>query len=138
MRTGHRVFVDTSALLALMNRDDRAHSAARTTFEALERSRTVLVTTSYVLTETYALLQSREGLAAVAGFRDAMAPLLECAWVSEGLHNAGLDLVLQRQQRGLSLVDAVSFVYMREQRIYEAFAFDGDFVAEGFGGPEAG
>lgn len=135
MKPGPRVFVDTSALLALMSRDDHAHRVALATFDVLERSRAGLVTTSYVLIETYALLQRREGIAVVTGFRNQIAPLLGCAWVGEELHNAGLDLVLERHERGLSLVDAVSFVYMREQRILEAFAFDAHFAAEGFVAP---
>lgn len=50
----------------------------------------------------------------------------------EALHDAGLDLLLDRRKRLLSLVDAVSFVTMRQGNVAEAFAFDPHFEQEGF------
>jgi predicted nucleic acid-binding protein len=60
------------------------------------------------------------------------APLIEVVWVDEALHDAGLDLLLERRQRLLSLVDAVSFVTMQRTSVAEAFAFDPHFEQEGF------
>jgi predicted nucleic acid-binding protein len=53
-------------------------------------------------------------------------------WVDAALHEAGLDLLLERRKRRLSLVDAVSFVTMRQKSLVEAFAFDPHFEQEGF------
>jgi predicted nucleic acid-binding protein len=61
-----------------------------------------------------------------------MAPLLGVIRVDAAIHDAGLDLLLDRRQRMLSLVDAVSFVTMRQKWIAQAFAFDRDFEDEGF------
>jgi predicted nucleic acid-binding protein len=85
-----------------------------------------------VVVETYALLGRRLGLEAVRGFRSDLAPLIEVVWVDETLHEAGLDLLLERRKRKLSLVDAVSFVTMRGRGIEEAFAYDPHFEQEGF------
>jgi len=63
---------------------------------------------------------------------EAFAPLVEVVWVDEALHEAGLDLLLVRRKRLLSLVDAVSFVTMRRRGLAEAFAFDPHFEQEGF------
>lgn len=38
----------------------------------------------------------------------------------------------QRDERTCSFVDATSVAFMREHRITEALAFDGDFSAAGF------
>ncbi len=84
-----------------------------------------------MLIETYALLGRRFGLGVVAEFRQEFAPLLQCIWVSEDLHNAGLDLLLERKRKRLSLVDAVSFVTIRRERLQAALAFDADFEMEG-------
>jgi uncharacterized protein len=127
-----QVFVDTSALYALLVRSDERHRDARRAFARLMSEEAVLVTTSYVLVETYALLGRRIGLAAVAAFRDDFAPLLDVAWVDPATHDAGLDGLLDRSRRDLSLVDVVSFVVMRGRGIGEAFAFDRHFGAEGF------
>ena len=57
---------------------------------------------------------------------------MDVVWVDESLHEAGLDLLLARRQRRLSLVDAVSFIAMRQADLEEAFAFDPHFQQEGF------
>ena len=91
-----------------------------------------MVSTSFVLVETYALIGRRFGLDAVRSFRADFAPRIEVVWVDDALHNAGLDLLFDRSQRRLSLVDAVSFITMRQRNVDEAFAFDAHFEAEGF------
>jgi uncharacterized protein len=126
------VFTDTSGLLALLNPEDENHARAKGAFTDLRARRASLVSTSFVLVETYALLGRRFGLDAVRNFRSDFAPLIEVVWVDEPLHEAGLDLLLGRRTRRLSLVDAVSFVTMRQRNISEAFAFDPHFEQEGF------
>jgi uncharacterized protein len=127
-----QVFVDTSALYALLVRSDQRHGDARRVFDRLKAEEAVLVTSSYVLVETYALLGRRIGLGAVAAFRNDFAPLLEVAWVDPATHDAALDALLERSSRELSLVDLVSFLVMRGRGIDEAFAFDRHFEEEGF------
>ena len=128
----NRVFLDTSAILALMNPKDEMHPPAQRAFAALGAERTILATTSLVLVETYALLGRRFGLAAVRAFRGDLAPLAEVTWVDEPTFEGGLDLLLARKTRHLSLVDAVSFLVMRQQGLERAFAFDPHFEEEGF------
>lgn len=127
-----RVFVDTSAVLALLNPSDESHEPSRRVFEKLQALEAPLLTTSFVLVEVYALLGRRMGLAAIEAFRRDFAPLLEIVWVDAEIHEAGLDLLLERRVRDLSLVDAVSFLVMRRRRLDEAFAFDRHFRDEGF------
>ncbi len=126
------VFADTSALFAVLDATDENHALAEQAFAALNSRQATLVSTSFVLLEMYALVGRRLGLDAVASFRTDFAPLIEVVWVNEALHEAGLDLLLARRKRLLSLVDAVSFVTMRERGLAEAFAFDSDFEQEGF------
>jgi len=126
------VFTDTSGLLALLNPDDVNHARAKQAFATLRARRASLVSTSFVLVEMYALLGRRFGLEAIRRFREDFAPLIEVVWVDEPLHEAGLDLLLGRRTRRLSLVDAVSFVTMRQRALNEAFAFDPHFEQEGF------
>lgn len=127
-----RVFADTSALLALVVPEDRLHGTASRTLGRLRERDVELVTTSYVLVESHALLGRRIGLAAVRAFREKVEPNLAVVWVDEELHERGLDLLLTRGIRDLSLVDAVSFVVCREEGIDEVFAFDRHFTDEGF------
>jgi predicted nucleic acid-binding protein len=113
------VFVDTSGLLALLNAKDENHARAERAFATLRARRASLVWTSFVLVETHALVGRRLGLDAVRSFRADFAPLIEVVWVDEALHDAGLDLLLERRRRLLSLVDTVSFVPMRQRRVAE-------------------
>jgi uncharacterized protein len=126
------VFADTSALFALLNPKDENHARAARAFATLRARQAPLVSTSFVLVETYALVGRRLGLDAVRSFRADLAPLIDVVWVDAVLHDAGLDLLIERGKRLLSLVDAVSFVAMRRRKLAEAFALDPHFEEEGF------
>ncbi len=126
------VFVDTSALVAVLHAGDENHARASRSFRALLESDEELVTTSYVLVETVALLQHRFGLAAVRGFQDAVAPVLGVVWVDAELHAEGAAALLTAGRRELSLVDCVSFACMRRQGLTRAFHFDRHFRDQGF------
>jgi uncharacterized protein len=128
----NRVFVDTSGVYALMVASDSSHDRAAGAFRNLEQRRAPLTTTSYVLIESYALLGRRVGLEAAEAFRSDFPPLLEVVWVDQSLHERGLDLLFEKRLQDLSLVDAVSFVTMRDQDIEEVFAYDSYFEQEGF------
>lgn len=126
------VFVDTSAAFALLVSSDARHEAARRSFERLSSTATPLLTTSYVLIETAALLGRRVGLDAVRRFHEDLVPLFEVVWVDDSLHYTGLGRLLEGRSQDLSLVDAVSFVVMRNRDVEVAFAFDGHYDDEGF------
>jgi predicted nucleic acid-binding protein len=126
------VFVDTSAILALLVPTDAAHEPAARAFAGLRDEQAPLVTTSYVLVESYALMGRRLGLKAVDAFRQDFELLLDVIWVGRELHDAGLDVLLSRGKSDISLVDATSWVVIREHGIGRVFAFDRHFMSEGF------
>jgi predicted nucleic acid-binding protein len=125
-------FVDTSALYALLDRDDDNHQSARKTWTALLDSRAVLVTSNYALVETCALVQHRLGLAAIRALQDSIFPLLATEWVTKSQHDSAVASLLAAGRKKLSLVDCVSFGIMREAGIRKAFAFDRHFAEQGF------
>lgn len=126
------VFVDTSALYAVMDRDDRFHPEARKAWVELLETGQGLLTSNYVLVETTALIQSRLGLKGLRSWLNDIQPVLSVAWVTEEDHAAAAAAVLAAQRRGLSLVDCVSFQIMRRQATDTAFAFDPHFSQYGF------
>lgn len=126
------VFVDTSGIITLMDRSQALCASAKQTWEALLGADEALVTSSYVLVETAALLQKRLGIEAVHEFSTRVRPLLEVVWVDEILHEAGIGHILAARKRDLSLVDCISFEIMRHQGITRAFAFDKHFDQRGF------
>ncbi|MBC7106718.1 MAG: VapC toxin family PIN domain ribonuclease, partial [Firmicutes bacterium] len=69
-------YVDTSALLAVLDADDPNHELARKTWKELLESGRVPACNSYVLVETYTLIQDRLGMAAVRTFHEDIFPIL--------------------------------------------------------------
>jgi predicted nucleic acid-binding protein len=126
------VFVDTSALYAVLDRDDVNHQAAATAYAALLDSDTLL-THSYVVLETTALVQRRLGVEAVRALVDDVLPAFDLVFVDEALHRAAEASLLAAGRREVSLVDWTSFELMRRLSVAAAFAFDDDFAAQGFG-----
>lgn len=125
-----RVFVDTSALYATLDSADAAHPAAQAIFRSLRGSE--LVTHSYVVVETVALVQRRLGIPAVRDLVEGLLRPVSLVWVDEDLHMRALSALLAARRREVSLVDHTSFQLMRRQGITSAFAFDPDFEEEGF------
>ena len=128
----NEVFVDTSALYALLVEADDNHRAARTVVPSFRDSGAGLVTSSFVVLETVTLLQARVGVAAVRIFYRDVLPVLDVVWVGEELLHRAMAALLASSYRGVSLTDWSSFVLMRERGIVHAFAFDEDFARQGF------
>jgi len=126
------VFIDTSAFYALLDRDDDNHQRARTMWSEFLAREHHLVTSNYVLVETFALLQSRLGIDAVRGFHSDVVPVVAVEFVTPDLHRLGLAALLSASRRKLSLVDCVSFEVMRQSGIAVAFTFDSHFKGQGF------
>ncbi len=126
------VFVDTSALYALLVETEEDHRAVVRSFEHLLRKGRSLFTTNYVVVESAALLQHRFGLAPIHDLVDRLLPVVTVRWVTETLHRRGLARLIGLDRRQLSLVDCVSFEFMEEEGIQQALALDRDFEDEGF------
>lgn len=125
-------FVDTSALYALLDRDDQNHPAAAGWFAGADPSATDLLTHGYVVVESAALADRRLGRDAARALLEDVLPVVTLVFVNESLHRAATSAYLAATRRGPSLVDRVSFELMRDRGITQAFAFDRDFQAAGF------
>src|SRR5690606_16795410 len=112
------VFVDTSGLLAVLGASDQLHvRAARAWSELLAADDLRLITTSYVLVETCALVQSRLGIDALQAVETSVSPILDVIWVDSSLHRAATQSVLAARRRHPSLVDSFSFIVMWQRCI---------------------
>jgi predicted nucleic acid-binding protein len=126
------VFVDTSALYALLDADDRFHHAAAAAFSQLSPDKTLMLTSSYVVLETLALLQTRLGLKAVTKWKTEFQGILEIVWIEKQLHEEALIALMAANKPTISLTDWASFLIMRERGIENAFSFDRHFAQQGF------
>ena len=82
MRSGELIFVDTSALLALLDGDDIHHAAAFEEWKRFSGNHSRLFTSDYVRLESCSLIQRRLGAAALCDFHDVILPLMKILLVS--------------------------------------------------------
>jgi predicted nucleic acid-binding protein len=126
------LFVDTSALLAFLDADQPRHSDLVDAWRRAIDDHDTLVTSNYVLVETFALVQRRLGLGALRALAGDILPLLQQVWVDEELHAAASAALFTAGRRKLSLVDCTSFELMRRHGITNALSLDADFARQGF------
>jgi len=125
-------FIDASALLAVLDADDEHHAQAKAQWILLVESGADLLTTNYVLVETFALVQARLGMDAVRTLDRDISPLIQVDWIDMERHLRAVAALVTAARRRLSLVDCASFDLMRRLGVQAAFTFDRDFSAQGF------
>lgn len=128
-RRSHPVaFVDSSAIVALVDRDDASHSAAVDAYRSLVAARYRLFTTNHVLDEAYDLLAMGVGDAARVWLRDQR---LAIYYVDETDFRAAVAMIAAREGgTALTLTNALSLVVMERLGVTDAFAVDPGFLAE--------
>jgi predicted nucleic acid-binding protein len=130
-------FVDTSAWLAIKNSRDRKHAAAIRIVSELRTRRELLITSDYILDETYTALLYDLGYAAAVLFKHEVDALV-AGGILRVIHiTADLQIeswqVFERFNRDKlwSFTDCTSYVVVRKEEIHDCFAFDADFVQMG-------
>ncbi|MCU0728283.1 MAG: PIN domain-containing protein [Planctomycetes bacterium] len=125
------ILLDTSAIYALASREDPRHREALRILERVRREGLDLILHTFVLAEAFALLHRRRGLP-VALRMAADIRGIEIVAVDRPLADRAVEWLGANRRTRVSLVDAVSFIVMRDRRIRRVFAFDPDFENEGF------
>ena len=126
-----RVFVDTSAWFAYVNRKDPDHSGV---VQAMERFEGRLVTSSYVFDETVTLCLYRldNTLARTIGMALRDPRVVELSTISADDESNAWQLFLDRSDKIYSFTDCTSFTMMRRLGLHRVLATDEDFRREGF------
>jgi predicted nucleic acid-binding protein len=125
------IYVDTSALLSIMDVKDNNHAAATECWKEEVGSANFIIN-SYSMLETIALVQSRLGLDAVRTLVKEILPIIEVDWLGSDQHEIAINSVLIANRRNLSLVDCSSFETIRRLHIETVFTFDDHFKEQGF------
>ena len=124
------IFLDTSAVYALADRDDKNHAQAVKLFQRAQDDGDAFLVHNYVLLESAALLSRRLNSGVAARFL-AEAETFEVHWVDESFHRQAVHRWKERRGKP-SFVDVVSFQVMRKRGVNTVLAFDEDFPREGF------
>ena len=128
-----RVFVDTSAFVALRNRAEREHEAARAALSRLVQERAHLCTSNHVFAETYTALLVRVGRAEAIewGRHFRAGSAIELLRVDEPVEEDAWALLESHADKQWSYVDATSFALIERENVRFAFAFDHHFTQRG-------
>ena len=126
------IFVDTSVFLAVLAEEDNNNKIAAETLATLAESGEQLITTNYILVESYALIQRRIGMDAIQDFQKKILPALTLIWINAEEHQHALQQFLLENRRNLSFVDCSSFEAIQRLGIDRAFTFDNHFREQGF------
>ena len=126
------IFIDTSVFLAALGKYDTNNVIAAETLANLAEDGEQLITTNYILVESYALIQRRMGMEAIQDFQDHILPSLTLVWISAEEHQHTIKQFLSENRRNLSFVDCSSFDTIRRLGIQKVFTFDHHFREQGF------
>ena len=126
------VFIDTSGFYALLNPEDVFHPRALEAWRASEAQGWSLVTSNYVVQESWAIIQNRLGWPAVEAWQRSLLTRCTILWVDQSLHELGAARCRQAAERRLSLTDGVSFEIMLQAGCRDYLGDDDHFAAAGF------
>ena len=128
------IFVDSSAWIAVSDVRGKYHQQAVQYYELLIRDRINLVTTNFVIAESYVMIQKTAGITKAILFLDVLrtSRLIRRIYSNESLELVAESILRQYSDQDFSYADAVSFAFMRQERIDNAFAFDHHFTVAGF------
>jgi predicted nucleic acid-binding protein len=129
-----RVFVDTSAFIALLDPRDDCHDHAVHIEQTLSSQAMRLVTTNFVLDETYTGLRSKIQHSAILRFRDSVrqSQRLSVVRITEAIEEQAWEIFARYEDKDFSFTDCTSFAVMQQLGITIAFAFDEHFEQFGF------
>jgi predicted nucleic acid-binding protein len=128
------VFLDAAYAIALSVPKDSYHERAVLLADAMEATKTRLVTTHAVMLEIgNALSKQRYRPAAVALLQSLEAdPNVTIVLLSEDLYARAFRLYRERADKEWGLTDCVSFVVMQDRKISEVLTTDEHFQQAGF------
>jgi len=124
-----QVLVDTSAVYALVDRNDSYHRKAVAILRSLPRRRLTPLLSNFIVAESHALILSR------LGAELARQWLLGHVWPIEAVHardeERAKEIIRRYTDKTFSYTDATSFAVMERLDLRDAFGFDPHFQQYG-------
>ena len=128
-----RLLVDTAAWVALNNRTDENHRAAVECVSRFKTEPVLFYTTDYIVDETVTLLRfkvSHSQALLFLGFLRTTANVTRVQ-VTDELIASAEGICRTYQDKRWSFTDCVSFAFMDETGLEDAFSFDKNFTQYG-------
>jgi predicted nucleic acid-binding protein len=123
------IFIDTSAFLALENRKDEYHRSALLFRDSLLESKESLVTSDYVLDESYTIIRLRAGHKIAVQFGEMIQTtgLIEIKYLTKEVLQEAWHIFKTFSDKEFSFTDCTSFALMESLHIKTVFTFDEHF-----------
>ncbi len=129
-----KLFVDTSAWLALHDKNDQFHKQAVEKNFKIKKQRIELITSEYVLDESITLVRFRVSHGAAVIFGESLfnSSIINIVSINNLERQRALDFFKKYKDKEFSFTDCTSFVVMKDLKIKTAFTFDNHFNQIGF------
>ena len=126
----NRIFVDTSAWYAIIDKNDQDHAAAVSKIRIFDRP---LVTSNYIFDEILTLLQARLGPSIAIPFGQKLwdQEVSALVRITEEDEEEAWRVFRQYADKGFSFTDCTSFAIMERLDINTVFALDDHFAQYG-------
>lgn len=128
-----KIFVDTSAWVALFAANDKHHEKAVSIFEKIEASKLPIYTSDYCIDETITTILARGNhkQSVLAGEALFTSKIIKLIYVCPDYLHVAWELYQKYTDKSFSFTDVSSFAIMKDLNIKKAFAFDREFVQAG-------
>jgi len=128
-----RLFVDTSAWLALNDRNDQYHKRAVVKSTKIKKEKIEIITSEYIIDESITLIRYRMSHKASVIFGDSLfnSNIAEIVDVTKSDLERAWDMFRKFKDKELSFTDCTSFALMKTLKLQKAFTFDSHFKQVG-------
>ena len=115
---------------------DRYHKRAAAYYRILSKEKAVLVSTNYVLMETYTRIRYDDGHLKAVQFNSLIQQAIKSGrlrleWITPSIHQEAWQIFESYADQDFSFVDCTSFVIANQAGIKEVFGFDKHFKVMG-------
>lgn len=127
----HKIFIDTSYVIALINKKDQYHSIAESLVNIYDEhnfmiSDCILLKIGNALSRNY----KQEAIEIIENF--FMEDNITVIHLTQDLFAEGFSLYKTHQDKDWGLIDCISFMIMRSENIFDVLTFDKHFNQAGF------
>lgn len=127
-----RLFIDSTAFIALEDEDDENHKAALGYREKIKQEKTAfraLYTSNYILDEVLTLLRLRISHQAAIMFGETVkqSKVIRILQVTAPIEEKSWEIFKKYADKEFSFTDCTSFAIMEQEAISTAFTFDKHF-----------
>lgn len=130
-----KIFIDTSALVALINQEDNSHYKSVAIFTECHDSNVVLVTTDYVISEFFTIMRctfKKPVKQLVSFINGILVSEIQLFGITEDVFSEALRVLVSYDDQYFSFTDCVSFIAMNELKTKDVLTTDKHFSVVGF------